>query len=142
LEMMHLKHGIFDDGTVSVISSATVQEIVQLVEVPMDVRRFRPNVLVRPLRPVPFQEDQWLGGMLTFGEGDSAPAIAVTRRDFRCAMVNLDPDSGSPSPEMMKAVVRVNQNNPGIRMRHSGGANFRGTGDLLSPSPLMSLSRG
>ena len=29
-------------------------------------------------------------------------------------MVNLDPDSASPSPEVLKAVVRANQNNAGI----------------------------
>jgi hypothetical protein len=29
-------------------------------------------------------------------------------------MVNLDPDSASPAPEMLKAVVRANQNNAGI----------------------------
>ena len=29
-------------------------------------------------------------------------------------MVNLDPDSASPAPEVMKAVVRANQNNAGI----------------------------
>ena len=39
---------------------------------------------------------------------------AVTMRDVRCSMVNLDPDSAAPAPEMLKAVVRVNQNNAGI----------------------------
>jgi len=29
-------------------------------------------------------------------------------------MVNLDPDSASAAPEVMKAVVRANQNNAGI----------------------------
>jgi hypothetical protein len=29
-------------------------------------------------------------------------------------MVNLDPDSASPAPDMLKAVVRANQNNAGI----------------------------
>ena len=80
----------------------------------LDVRRFRPNVVVRLLRSVPFQEDEWLGGVLSFGERDDAPAIAVTMRDVRCSMVNLDPDSASPAPEVMKAVVRANQNNAGI----------------------------
>src|SRR5258708_3027588 len=50
----------------------------------------------------------------SFGEGDDAPAITVTMRDVRCSMVNLDPDSASPAPEVLKAVVRANQNNAGI----------------------------
>ena len=55
-----------------------------------------------------------MGGVLSFGERDDAPAITVTMRDVRCSMVNLDPDSASPAPEVMKAVVRANQNNAGI----------------------------
>jgi uncharacterized protein len=66
------------------------------------------------LRSVPFQEDEWLGGVLSFGEGDDAPAITVTMRDVRCMMVNLDPDSASSAPEVLKAVVRTNQNTAGI----------------------------
>ncbi len=114
VQMMQLKHGIFDEGSISVIASDTVHEICRLGAVSPDVRRFRPNVLVRLLRPVPFQEDEWLGGVLTFGEGDDAPAITVTQRDVRCSMVNLDPDSASPAPAVLKAVVRANQNNAGI----------------------------
>ena len=78
------------------------------------MRRFRPNIVVRSLRSVPFQEDEWVGGVLSFGEGDDAPAITVTMRDVRCSIVNLDPDSASPAPEVLKAVVRANQNNAGI----------------------------
>ena len=114
VQMMQLKHGIFDEATISVIASDTVREIGRLAGRSLDVRRFRPNVVVRLLRPAPFQEDEWLGGVLSFGEGDDAPAITVTMRDVRCSMVNLDPDSASPAPEVMKAVVRVNQNNAGI----------------------------
>ena len=56
----------------------------------------------------------WVGGVLTFGDGPDAPAVAVTMRDVRCSMVNLDPDSASPAQEVLKAVVRANQNNAGI----------------------------
>jgi hypothetical protein len=114
VQMMQLKHGIFDDASISVIALDTVREIGRLAGRSPDVRRFRPNVVVRLLRPVPFQEDEWLGGVLSFGEGDDAPAIAVTMRDVRCSMVNLDPDSASSAPEVLKAVVRANQNNAGI----------------------------
>jgi uncharacterized protein YcbX len=119
VQMMQLNHGIFDEASISVIASDTVREIGRLAGrsfdvQSLDVRRFRPNVVVRSLRPVPFQEDEWLGGVLSFGEGDDAPAITVTMRDIRCSMVNLDPDSASPAPEVLKAVVRVHQNTAGI----------------------------
>lgn len=114
VQMMHLKHGIFDDASISVIASDTVREIGRLAGRSGDVRRFRPNVVVRLARAGPFQEDEWVGGVLTFGEGDAAPAVCVTTRDVRCSMVNLDPDSASPAPEVLKAIVRANQNHAGV----------------------------
>jgi uncharacterized protein YcbX len=114
VQMMQFKHGIFDEATVSVIAFDTVREITRLAGHEPDVRRFRPNVLVRLLRPAPFQEDEWVGGVLMFGEGDGDPAVAVTMRDLRCSMVNYDPDSAASSPEVMKSVVRANQNTAGI----------------------------
>lgn len=114
VQMMQLKHGIFDEASISVIALDTVHEVGRLAGRSLDVRRFRPNVVVRLLRPIPFQEDKWVGGVLSFGERDDAPAITVTMCDERCSMVNLDPDTASPAPEVMKAVVRANQNHAGI----------------------------
>ena len=114
VEMTHLKHGIFDEASISVIASETMREIAGLARLSLDARRFRANIVVSLLRPVPFQEDEWLGRVLSFGEGEHAPAITVTMRDVRCAMVNLDPDSARAAPEMLKAVVHANQNNAGI----------------------------
>jgi len=114
VQMMQLKQGIFDEACISVITSDTVREIGRLAERSLDIRRFRPNVAVRLLRPVLFQEDEWLGSVLLFGEKDDAPAITVTMRDVRCSMVNLDPDSAAAAPEVLKTIVRANQNNAGI----------------------------
>jgi hypothetical protein len=66
------------------------------------------------LEPLAFQEDQWVGGVLTFGEDHYAAAVSVTTHDVRCSMINLDPDSARPAPEMLKTVVRTNGNNAGI----------------------------
>jgi hypothetical protein len=65
-------------------------------------------------RSGPFQEDEWLGGVLSFGERNTAPAVTVTMRDARCSMINFNPDSARPAPEMLKAVVRAHQNDAGI----------------------------
>jgi len=114
VEMMQLKHGIFDEASLSVIALDTMSEIGRLAGRSLDVRRFRPNVVVRLLRPAPFQEDEWVGGVLSFGEGDDAPAMAVTMRDVRCSMVCLDPDTASSAPEVLKAVVHEHENTAGI----------------------------
>jgi hypothetical protein len=114
VQMMQLKHGVFDEASLSVIATGTVREIGRLAGQSPDVRRFRPNVVVRPLRSAPFQEAQWLGGVLAFGEGDDAPAIAVTTDDLRCSMVNYDPDTAARAPGVLRAVVRANDNKAGI----------------------------
>jgi uncharacterized protein YcbX len=114
VEMMELRNGTFDDASISVIASDTVREIGRLAGQSEDARRFRPNILVRLLRPSAFQEDEWVGRALSFGDGPEAPAVSVTSRDVRCSMVNLDPDSARPAPEMLKAVVRANGNHAGI----------------------------
>ena len=114
LQMMHMKHGIFDDGSVSVIAVDTVAEVCRLAGHEPDARRFRPNVVVRLAQPGPFLEDGWVGGVLSFGGGAEAPAVAVTMRDARCSMVNLNPDSAQSSPDVLKAAVRANANNAGI----------------------------
>jgi len=114
VEMMQMKHGVFDEAGVSVIAGDTVREIARLAGRELDVRRFRPNILVRLLRPGAFQEDEWVGGVLRFGEDEDAAAISVTLRDERCAMVNIDPDSASLAPEVMKAIVRERQNYAGV----------------------------
>ena len=114
VQMMRLSHGIFDAANISIISCDTVNEIGRLAGQSSDVRRFRPNVVIRLLRRIPFQEDQWLGGVLSFGEEDNAPAVAVTMRDVRCSMVNVDPDSAISAPEVLKAVRRHNDKTAGI----------------------------
>ena len=114
VEMMHLNRGIFDEASISVITSATVGEIGSLTGQPPDVRRFRPNILIKSLRSVPYEEDEWVGGLLSFGEINETATIAITNRDERCSMVNFDPDSARPSPEVLKAVVQVRKNKAGV----------------------------
>ncbi len=55
-----------------------------------------------------------MGGVLSFGGEVDAPAVTVTTRDLRCSMVNYDPDSARPAPEVLKAVVRANAVHAGV----------------------------
>ena len=114
VQMMHLRAGIFDEASVSVIATDTVGEIGRLSGSGADIRRFRPNIVVRLLQPGAFQEDGWVGGVLAFGDPGDGPRVGVTLRDERCSMVNLDPDSARPAPQILKAVVGANGNNAGI----------------------------
>lgn len=125
VELMNLKHGIFDDASISVISLGTVHSVAREsgrgVDL-CDLRRFRPNVVIETHSAEPFEEDRWVGRTLLFGDGNSeaAPiaangaAIAVTMRDERCVMVNFDPDTAERDSEVLKTIVRLNENCTGV----------------------------
>jgi uncharacterized protein YcbX len=114
VEMVHLNRGIFDEASISVMTSATVGEIGRLAALRPDVRRFRPNILIASSRSIPFEEDEWVGGVLSFGDANEAAAIYITNRDERCSMVNFDPDSAQTSAEVLKAIVRARDNKAGV----------------------------
>jgi hypothetical protein len=114
LELMQLKHGIFDDASVSVISRATIAAIGREAGMELDPRRFRTNVLLETHDREPFEEDGWVGGRLVFGESEPRPAVSVTAHDVRCMMINIDPDTGKQDGRVLKAAVRLNANNAGV----------------------------
>jgi uncharacterized protein YcbX len=113
VEIMKLKHGIFDEASVSVINLATISAIGREIGEDLDTRRFRPNIVIESDSTDPFLEDRWVGARLLFGSNDVGPMVSVTMRDPRCVMMNLDPDTAKQDPRIMKAAVRLNENNAG-----------------------------
>lgn len=114
VELMRLKHGVFDEAAVSVISLATIAGIGREAGLELDRRRFRANIVVETERADPFLEDEWVGGVLRFGNPDTGAAVSVTLRDLRCVMINLDPETATQEATVMKTVVRLNENNAGV----------------------------
>lgn len=113
VELMKLKHGIFDEASVSVISLATISAIGREAGQDLDTRRFRANVVIATDATEGFLEDCWIGGRLVFGNNEAGPVVNVAMSDPRCVMINLDPDTAQPDPRVMKAAVRLNNNNAG-----------------------------
>jgi uncharacterized protein YcbX len=114
VELIKLKHGIFDHASVSVISLATIAGIGGEAGVNLDRRRFRANIVLETHDREPFLEDGWVGGTLVFGNSEPRPAVSVTVRDERCVVINLDPDMGTQDKRVLKTVVRLNKNNAGV----------------------------
>lgn len=114
VELMKLKHGIFDEAAISVISLATIAGIGREAGLDLDRRRFRANIVVETESSDMFFEDEWVGHVLVFGDCDPQPAVNVTMCDERCVMINIDPETAAQDPRIMKTVVRLNQNNAGV----------------------------
>ena len=131
VEMMQLDQGIFDEAKVSIISQATIEAIEKESGVKLEIERFRPNLLVETLDGKAFEEDDWVGKTLLLGEGENAPALHIYMRDVRCMMINLHPGTGEVSANVLKAVVRMNENNAGAY------ANVLRTGKISTGNPLF-----
>ena len=114
VELMQLSHGIFDEAAVSAIALGTIRSIAREAGHDADVRRFRPNLVIDTKGAQPFEEDRWVGKILEFGCDGTGPAISVTMRDKRCVMINLDPDTAAANADVMKTVIRMNENHAGV----------------------------
>ena len=114
VELMKLKQGIFDEAHVSVIDLATISGIGREAGQVLDTRRFRANVVIASEATELFREDRWVGGRLVFGDSEVGAMVGLTMRDLRCVMVNMDPDTSEQNPNVMKTIVRLNENHAGV----------------------------
>jgi len=114
VELMQLKHGMFDEAAVSLINLATIREVEREADRRLHVLRFRPNILIESNGGKPFAEDQWVGKTLRFGTDADGPAVSITLRDLRCVMINLDPETADADSSVMKAALRLNANHAGV----------------------------
>jgi uncharacterized protein len=114
VSLMRLKHGMFDEAPLSLISQATMDRLARECGRELDTRRFRPNIVVQVPGPEPFPEDAWVGARLRFGDGGDGPVMGVTQRDVRCAMLGLDPDTAAADPSILKATARVSDTCAGV----------------------------
>jgi uncharacterized protein YcbX len=114
VELMQFNHGIFDEAPVSIINLVTIVEIEREAGQELDVRRFRPNIVVETSSSKPFAEDSWLGRSLCFGAEADGPAVSIAMRDKRCVMINLDPETAEADINVTKAAVELNGNHAGV----------------------------
>ncbi len=99
----------FDQLPLSVLTTATLDWMRHEVpDVPVDERRFRPNVLIRtaPGTP-PFVEDQWTGRRAHFGD---SLRIEFQRSSERCVMTNQAQQDLPHSPLILKAIAARHDN--------------------------------
>jgi uncharacterized protein YcbX len=114
VELMKFKNGLFDDGAVSLISVGTIGAIGREAEMELDRRRMRANIVIETDSGRAFEEDDWVGATIVFGDDPNGAAVSITSRDERCVMVNLDPDTAEQDARVMKAIVRMNGNFAGV----------------------------
>lgn len=102
--------GIFDTFPLSVITTQTITAIADIVGRPLDVQRFRPNALVEAAQDAPFAEDAWVGCVLRMG----GLRMRVDKRDGRCVVITIDPETVERNPAILRAVVSERQGCLGV----------------------------
>jgi uncharacterized protein YcbX len=106
VQLLHSSRGIPDSAAVSILGAASVRELGERVGMNLDPIRFRANILVATTGDRPFEEEEWLGGLLIFGDRPDSARIRANRKDPRCMMVNLDPELAEQNPAVLRAIVR------------------------------------
>lgn len=94
--------GVFDTFPLALITTATIAALADQVGTPLDVARFRPNILVEADEDKPFLEDTWVGRTLRLGTA----RLRVDKRDGRCVVITIDPDTGHRNPDVLRAVAQ------------------------------------
>ena len=114
LAVVRMGRGAYHSMPVSLLSMASIRDIELTVGHEVDTRRFRENILVETDSDEPYQENGWLGKIVTFGERPDSARIAVVKLDPRCATINMDPETGKQTPDILRTVVKNRDNNFGI----------------------------
>ncbi len=99
-----------DCRPVSLMSLATLRQLSDEMDLPLEPARFRENILL-DLPGLPgFGEDAFVGRTLRIGGAE----IAIKERDPRCRVITIDPGTGELMPELMKLVAREHENRAGV----------------------------
>lgn len=103
--LMQLAIGAYDAMPVSVVTTAAHRQVEAAHGAPLDMRRFRANIVIRSDR----SQMEWAGKRIAFGAPDSAEGgaeLLITDGIPRCAMVTIDPDSAVRDPKVLRTVAQ------------------------------------
>jgi len=114
VHLMKLGRGAYDSQVVSLISQATLDQVTEMVGRSLTATRFRQNILIETYSGYPFAEEEWLDGVLTFGDSHSGPRLRLNRPIQRCVMVNVDPETAEKEPRILRAIALERDNRLGL----------------------------
>lgn len=111
LRLRFSERSMTDACPVSLLSHGTLRALGEEVGMALDPRRFRANFYVRWENDKPFFEDEFVGKELRIGE---AVAFQVVKKDSRCAMITLDPETAQPAKQVLETVSRKHDGCTGV----------------------------
>lgn len=100
-----------DARPVSILGLSTLSALSRETEIDLDPRRFRENFYVEWQDPRAFLEDELLGRELQIGE---TVLLQVVKKDGRCIIITLDPETAKSSPQILERVARAHDGYTGV----------------------------
>jgi uncharacterized protein YcbX len=111
VSLVQSEDAIVDSRPVSLCSLQTVWQLCEEIGVELDKRRFRANIYIDLDNGGGFAEDEWVGRKLRIGPD---VVLQILKKNTRCKLITLDPDSAQANPEVMKRVARDHESQIGI----------------------------
>jgi uncharacterized protein YcbX len=111
ITLLRSDRAMTDCAPLSMFSLQTVRQLEQEAGIPIDKRQFRANVYLDLPEIAAFTEDEFVGRSLRLG---SKVVVTITKRDGRCTMITLNPDTAEKSPEVLKAVAQKHEGKAGL----------------------------
>ncbi len=111
LTLLRSDRALVDCGPLSLFSIQTVRKLEEETDSRIDKRNFRANVYVDLPSLGAFAEDEFVGRQLRLG---SKAVVSVVKRDGRCMMITLDPETAEKNPTILKTVAQAHEGKAGV----------------------------
>jgi uncharacterized protein YcbX len=111
LTLLRSERALTDCCPVSLFSIQTARQLGDEIGIPLDKRRFRANVYLDLGSAAGFAEDAFVGQRVRLG---SKVVIAILKRDSRCKMITIDPDTLEPNGAVLRSVSRAHDGMAGV----------------------------
>ena len=86
----------YDEYPLSILAEESVQSIETMDLQNIDIRRFRPSIVMNGLDP--FEENDWIGSSVCIGND---LVVQIEGKDPRCSIISNNPNSGSQDVDMI-----------------------------------------
>lgn len=111
LSLLRSERALTDCSPVSLFSLQTARQLGQELGIALDERRFRASIYLDLNSGEGFGEDALVGRSVRIGD---KTVVAVLKRDGRCKMITLDPETGRSNPDVLRQVTEAHEGKAGV----------------------------
>lgn len=102
-----------DEANLLITTDASLSALEKFKGESVDMRRFRPNIVLHLDNEKPFEEENWLGKSLQIGNIE----VEILKQCKRCVMIGVDPDNANLDMSILKDVAWQLDANFGVYAR-------------------------